>query len=72
VIARVLDPPHFAIDACIDEALRGLPIQQQVVDAKPGVAFPPISPVVPECIHWRLRMELADGIDPSLIEKAPE
>ena len=72
VIARAFYPADPAIDTRIDEALCGFRVQQQMVDAEAGVAFPPVSPVIPKCVHRRIGMHGADGIDPALIENAPK
>jgi hypothetical protein len=72
VIARAFGPTNLAIDTRINEALCGFRVQQQMVDAEAGVALPPISPVIPECVHRRIGMHGADGIDPALIENAPK
>jgi hypothetical protein len=40
VITRVFEPPHLAVDASVNQALCGLRIHQQVVEAKAGVALP--------------------------------
>ena len=68
VIARTFEPPHLAVDAGVNQALCGFGIQQQMIDAKSGIAFPAVSFVIPERVHRRIRMQRADRIDPSLIE----
>ena len=72
MIARAFQPPHLAVDAGINQTFCGFRIQQQMVDAKAGIAFPAVSLVIPERVHRRIRMHRADRIDPALIEKAPK
>src|SRR6202035_5902432 len=43
--------------------------QKNVVKAQSGIALPAIPHVVPEGVHWLLRMERADRVDPTLREK---
>ena len=43
-----------------------------MVDAKPRVALPPVSLVIPERIHRRIGMHCADRIDPTLIKNTPK
>jgi hypothetical protein len=72
VIARAFYPTDLAIDARIDEAFCGFRIQQKMVDAEAGIAFPPVSLVIPKCVHRGIGMHRTDGIDPALIEYAPK
>src|SRR5262249_55971110 len=66
VIARAFYATDLAIDTRIDKALCGFRVQQQMVDAEAGVAFPPVSPVIPKCVHRRVGMHGTDGVDPAL------
>ena len=72
MIARAFYPTDLAIDTRINEALCGFRVQQQMVDAEAGVAFPTVSPVIPKCVHRRIGMHGADGIDPALIKNPPK
>jgi hypothetical protein len=72
VITRAFEPPHLAVDASVNQALCGCRIQQQVVEAKAGVALPAVAFVIPERIHRLVRMQRADRIDQALIDKAPK
>ena len=56
MIARAFYPSDLAVDASINQALCGFRVQQQMVDAKAGVAFPAVSLVIPERVHRRIRM----------------
>jgi hypothetical protein len=49
-----------------------LPIEQEMVDPKAGIARPTVSPIVPERVHRRVRMQFADGVNPTLIEQSSE
>ena len=72
VIARAFEPPHLAVDAGFNQAFCSFRVQQQMVDAKAGVALPPVSLVIPEGVHRRIGMHRADRIDPALTENAPK
>ena len=41
-----------------------------MIDAKTGIAGPPVSLVIPERVHRCFRMQCANGVDPALIEKS--
>jgi hypothetical protein len=70
VIARVLAAAHLAVDAGRFEAAGDIGAEQDVVDAQPAVALPAHALVVPIGVHGLVRIERADGIGPSLLQKA--
>ena len=70
MIARAVSRANVTIDAGIDQPLRRLRAQQQVVDAQPCIPRPSVSHVVPERIHRRVGMQGPDRVDPALIENA--
>ena len=72
MIAGTFKASDLAVNACIAQSLCGVRIQQQMIDAKAGVARPAIPFVVPERVHRLIRMHRADRIDPALIEKPPK
>src|SRR4051794_38277570 len=72
MIARAFRPSGLAINTGFNQAFCGLRIQQQMINAKAGVALPPVSLVIPEYVHRRVRMHRADRIDPALIENPPK
>jgi hypothetical protein len=60
VVARVFEPPYFAVHSCRHELVFERLAQQQMVDAQPGIALPAIASVVPERKHRRVGRQL-DG-----------
>ena len=72
MIAGASHPPHLAIDSGLNQPLRRLLAQEQMIEAKPCVARPAVSQIIPEGVHRLVGMELADGIDPALVEEPPE
>src|SRR5260221_7736101 len=70
VIAGALSTTNLTIDARADKAVRGLGAQQQMIDTKARVPRPSVSHVVPERVHRRIRMQLADCVNPALLENA--
>src|ERR1700733_8027844 len=69
VIARVLAPAHLAVNACIDQALQRMTIEQEMVDAEARISLPRISPVIPEGVNAVLGMKLSYGIGPTGFQK---
>jgi len=72
VIARILCAAYPAIDASLDEALRCFRVKKQMIEAKSGVALPPVSHVIPKCVHRYIGMQRADRVYPTPIEKPPK
>ena len=72
MIAGAIHAANLAVDTGVGETLRGLRRKQQMIKPKPRIARPSIAHVVPERVHWRLRIEHADRIEPACIEDAPE
>jgi hypothetical protein len=72
VIARAFEPPHLSVNTGFNEAFGSFWVEQQMIDAKPGIAWPPVSHVVPEGVHRRIGMQFAHSVDPALVENAPK
>jgi hypothetical protein len=68
VIARTFNPADLTIDTRIDKALCSFRVQEQMIDAQTGIAFPPVSSVIPKSVHRRIGMDGADGINPTQIK----
>ena len=45
---------------------------QQVIEAEACAPLPAVSPVVPECVHRLIGMDLPNGIDPALFQQLSE
>src|SRR6266700_1145082 len=69
VVARTFRAPNLTIHASLVEALGALRAEQQKVDAKAAVAFPPLTHVIPVRVHGCIRIKLTDGIHPPLLEQ---
>ena len=67
MIASALFTSHRAIDPHGFKPRSQLAAEKEMVDAQPRIPRPPIPLVVPERIDPISRMQLADGIDPSLL-----
>ena len=72
MIAGACHSPHLAIDAGLDQTLRHLLAQEQMIEAKPCVARPAIPQVIPEGVYRLVGMEGPDRIDPALVEEPAE
>src|SRR5688572_30720801 len=70
MVARLLQPADPSIDTGIRKTRRELRIQQYVIDAQSRVALPVFAEVVPEGIDALFGIFRADGVDPSLLDKA--
>src|SRR5688500_3062117 len=70
MIAGLGQIAHPAVDAGLAQARRQFRVEQDVVDAQPGVALPVIAEVIPEGIDALLRMLGTQGVDPALLEQA--
>jgi hypothetical protein len=68
VIAGALLAAYVAIHARFHETLRSARAQEQVIQPKPGIARPAVSHVVPKCVHGLIRIQSANGIEPTLIK----
>src|SRR2546427_3280745 len=67
MVARTLLAALLAFHSRVQQLQRVS--NENVVDAQPGVAFPPLAPVIPER-EGHLAMDLADGIRPTLRQDA--
>src|ERR1700680_2960215 len=70
VIAGLFPSAHVAVDACRFEALRYGRAEQQMVDARSGVAAVSVPKIVPEGIDTLVRMECSQRIGPALADEA--
>src|SRR6266404_6158245 len=66
VVACILLTTHAAIDTAGAKAVDEGGAQEDVVKPQAGIAFPPLSLVVPESVHRVIRVERADRIYPTL------
>src|SRR6185503_19909834 len=69
MIAGFFAAASVAADACGDEPARKRRAQQQMVDAKPRVAWKCAAQVFPECIDALAGMQRSQGVDPALAEQ---
>src|ERR1051326_7765526 len=65
MIAGVRVSTHIAIHAGALQSLRRRRTQQQMIESQPRIALPTIPRVVPECVHWNIRMQRTDRIEPA-------
>jgi hypothetical protein len=65
MIAGMLTPAHMFIDTAIDQSLREIGREQNMIEAEPRVARPGVPFVIPECVHGIVGMERAERIGPS-------
>src|SRR5262249_44488947 len=66
VVARPFPAAHVATDARVGHAIGHRRTQQQVIDAKPGVAPVRVTKEIPEGVDRLLGIALADRVGPTL------
>src|SRR5213593_1638754 len=72
VIAGLRPAADMAVDAGIDQPCGEGWAEQEMVDAKAGIARPAVSHVVPERIDRIVWMQMADRVGPALLQQSPE
>ncbi len=72
MVARPFKRTDLPVDAGAGQAAPELAAQENVVEAKAGVALPAVAAVVPESEELLFRVDLAQCVEPALIDKAPE
>src|SRR5712671_7969122 len=66
VVARICPTTHTAINTGSAKAVDEGGAQEDMVKPQAGIAFPPLSIVIPESVQGLIGVEHADGIHPAL------
>src|SRR5688572_2489542 len=72
VIAGLFPAAGRPVDARGYQGLRQSRAEQEVVDPNAGIALEGIPPIVPEGVDSLVRMELAQGVGPALLDQLRE
>ena len=70
MIARVLQSTNRPVNTGVLQPQRQRRAQKEVVEAKPCVALPALTHVVPEGVDAIIRMHLAKSVRPPLIDQS--
>src|ERR1700733_6111365 len=70
MIAGVLESSYVTIDAGALQTLRQSGTQQNVIETQTAIALPTVPHVIPKRVHGFFGMKRANGVGPTLREKA--
>jgi len=69
MIARLVPAAHFTVDTGSNKAFGQDGVEQEMIDAQPGVPRPSVPEIVPKSVDAFGGMQLAHGIYPALFER---